>query len=157
MDKTITTAFLVVAGVISAVTLINAVYPAIVQGGDAITNAERRIGERLKSQIEIIHATQSPTYTDVALVWVKNVGALSIKAVERSDVFFGPEGNFTRIPYGSGTSYWTYEVENDTTWKPTATLKITIDLTYNLVSGQRYFVKIVLPNGISDEYYFSVQ
>ena len=151
MDKTIVTAFLVIAGVLSAIFVYNAIYPAIVQSGDAMTSMERRTDERLKSQIEIIHAAESGS--DVRM-WVKNVGALRIAAVEACDLFFGPEGNFSRIPFGTGNPHWEYAVENDTEWNPTATLRITI-VGYSPLASGRYFAKMVLPNGVSDDFFFS--
>ena len=155
MDKTIVTAFMIIAGVISVVLVFNTIYPAVTQSGDALVGRGRRIDERLQSQIEIVHAVPYGDITKVVYVWVKNVGTLSIRAIEQCDVFFGPEGDFSRIPYSQGASHWTYEVENGTDWDPTATLKITIDYKENLADNERYFVKVVLPNGVSDEYYFS--
>ena len=153
MDKALTTTFMVLASVVCAVLVFNAIYPAVVRSSDAMTNMTLRVDDRLKSQIEIIHAT-GDAVSDEAYVWVKNVGSLRIAAVERCDVFFGPEGDFARIHYGSGDSHWTYEVENDDEWRPTATLKITI---FDTVSADtRYFVKVAIPNGVSDEDYFSV-
>jgi hypothetical protein len=149
VDKTIVTALLVMAGVISAVFVFNSIYPAIVQSNDAMTSMERRMDERLKSQVSIIHATGSGGNT---LVWVKNVGSLRIAPVEACDVFFGPEGNFARIPYGAAAGQWQYMVENGTEWNPTATVKITINS--DLAPGTRYFFKIVLPNGVADEDFF---
>ncbi len=140
MDKTIVTALLVMAGVISAVFVFNSIYPAIVQSGDAMTSMERRMDDRLKSHIQIIHAAKSGSTT---LVWVKNVGSLRIAPVEACDIFFGAEGNFVRIPYGA----------DDGQWPPSATVKITIKTAAS--PGVRYFIKVVLVNGVSDEYYFS--
>jgi len=154
LDKTIITAFLIVAGVVSAVVLFNAVYPAVVQGGEAMAKMEGRISERLQSQIEIIHATAAGNN---AYVWVKNIGSLRLIAFDTCDVFFGLEGEFSRIPQGvgAGTIYWTGELENSDRWDPTTTLKITVvDQSGSLPAG-RYFVKVVIPNGISDEYFFS--
>lgn len=151
MDKTIVTALLVIAGVISAVFVYNSIYPAVVQSSDAMTSMERRMDERLKSQVEIVHAAKSGAQV---LVWAKNVGSMRVIGVESCDVFFGPEGAFSRIPYGVGTPHWEYVVENGTEWTPTATVKITI-VDYSPLSSGRYFVKVVLPNGVSDEYYFS--
>jgi hypothetical protein len=103
LDKVITTALLIIAGVVVAVMLYNVVYPAVIQSGEALTRRQRRIDE-----------------------------------------------HFSRISYGD----WTYAIENDTEWKPAATLGITItgDL---LVADTTYFVKVGLPNGVSDDYYFS--
>jgi len=155
LDKTIITALLLIAGIVSVLVVFNAIYPAVVQSSDAMVNMERRIDERFKSQIEIVHAVAYGVSTKTVYVWVKNVGTTSIRAVNRCDIFFGPEGDFSRIPYNSGTSHWTYAVENDTDWKPTATIKITIDYKDYLVDGERYYIKVVLPNGISDDYYFT--
>jgi len=155
LDKTIVTALMIIAGVVSVVLVFNTIYPALIQSGNAIVGRGRNIDERLQSQIEIVHAVAYGDVTKVVYVWVKNVGSLSIGAVDQCDVFFGPEGNFTRLPYDQGASHWTYTVENGTGWVPTATVKITIDYQDFLVDGQRYFVKVVLPNGVSDEYYFS--
>ncbi len=151
MDKTIVTALLVIAGVISAVFVFNSIYPAIVQSSDAMTSMERRMDERLKSGIQIIHASKSGSTT---LVWVKNVGSLRAAPVEMCDIFFGPEGNFVRIPYGTGAGEWQYTLEGAAAeWTPSATVKITIKTA--LTPGVRYFIKIVLVNGVSDESYFS--
>jgi flagellar protein FlaG len=155
LDKTIITALLLIAGLITAVVLFNAIYPAVVESSDAMNLRQKKIEERFSSQIEIIHVTGDGTYSDVALAWVKNIGSSRIAAVENCDVFFGPEGNFARIPFGTGDPGWTYVVENDDEWNSTATVKLTINVDYNLVSGEVYFIKVVTPNGISDEYFFS--
>jgi hypothetical protein len=146
------TALLIIAGVISAIAVFNAILPAVTQSGEAMNSMERRIDERMQSQVEIIHATRSG---NTALIWVKNVGSLKIAPPEDCDLFFGPDGNYARIPYSAGLTHWTYLIENDTEWRQGATLKITV--SYDVVSqpGQptngTYFIKIVLPNGISAE------
>jgi archaellum component FlaF (FlaF/FlaG flagellin family) len=159
LDKILVTIFMTIAGVVSAVLVFNAIYPTAVESGAAMTGMERRIDERLKSQIEIIHATGKSTNSDVS-VWVKNIGSLRVTGVERCDVFFGLEGSFGRIPYGNGEGppYWEYELENnDTEWNPSATLKILIRYGGTYPSAGRHFLKVVLPNGISDEYYFHIE
>lgn len=155
MDKIVVTSLLIIAGVVTAVILYNSVYPAITASGDALAQRQRQIGHRLQSQIEIIHAAPWGTSSDVAWVWVKNVGSQRITPIESCDVFFGPEGNFSRLSQGAGDGQWTYEVENGTDWDPTITLKITIDYTEALLDGTRYYVKVTTASGISDEYYFS--
>lgn len=156
MDKTIITSFLIIAGIVCAVIIFNALYPAVTQSSAAMVAMQGRIDDRLKSQIEIIHAVADGMVTKRALIWVKNVGSTSIRPIERCDVFFGPEGHFVHIPYNTGIApQWTYALENDDAWKPTATLRITIDVAEDLVDDTRYYVKISLPNGVSDDYYFT--
>jgi len=151
LDKTIVTALLIIAGVISAIAVFNAILPAVTQSGDAMNNMERRIDDRMQSQVEIIHATRSGT---TVLIWVKNVGNRRIAPPEACDLFFGPDGNYTRIAYSSGTPNWTYTIENDSEWRQGATLKITVHYATPPAAGT-YFVKIALPNGISAETFVS--
>ncbi|MBX3014618.1 MAG: hypothetical protein KF832_24070 [Caldilineaceae bacterium] len=170
MDKVITTTFMIIASIITSVMVFNAVFPAITRSRDALTIMRGRMDERIKSQISIIHATgeldQQAMWQDSnanemfdVFVWVKNVGDLRITAVDQMDLFFGPEGNFARIPHvsdaGGTYPYWEWTVENDTYWNPTATLKITVHYA-SILPSQRYFLKVVLPNGLSNDYYFSM-
>jgi archaellum component FlaG (FlaF/FlaG flagellin family) len=166
MDKTITTALLIVISVVVTVMMFNAVYPAIQEGSDAIVSVANRNEARLRSEVAIIHAageldsdgwwqdTNGNGQFDV-FVWVKNVGDSRITALDRADVFFGPEGNFARIPYvdyaGGNMPYWSWSVENDAEWTPTATGRITIHYTLPLTSG-RYFVKMITSGGVEDDY-----
>jgi len=158
VDKAITTALLIIAGIICTLILFNSVYPMVSRSSQAMVSMAEKIDERMKSQISIVHAANSADRKTI-YIWVKNVGSSRIVAIEESDIFFGQEGDFSRIPYidDAGGSYprWEYSLENDTEWGPGATLKITI--VYDVDPGAgTYFVKIVIPNGISDEYYFSM-
>jgi len=116
--------------------------------------ATTKVSERIESRIDIIQVGDNTTDVDV---WVKNVGTADIDSIERSDVFFGPTDNFTRVTYGGETPpYWNYQLEgNNSEWKPTVTLKITIYLASSLSPGT-YLVKVVIPNGISDQTTFGV-
>jgi len=158
VDKVITTALLIIAGIVCAVFMFNTVYPMINRSGQAMVNTADKIDERMQSRVNIVHAANTADRKTV-YVWVKNVGNLRIVSIEESDVFFGQENDFCRVPYvdDAGESYprWAYTLENDTEWKTGATVKFTI--TYNADPGAgTYFVKIVIPNGILDEYYFSM-
>ena len=158
MDKAVTTALLIIAGVICMVFVFNSVYPMINRSSQAMVSMADTIDERMKSRINIVHAANSANRSSVYL-WVKNVGSSRIVAIEESDVFFGQSDNFSRIAYvddaGGGYPRWQYTLENDTEWKTGATLKITI--TYDTDPGAAtYSAKIIIPNGISDEYFFSM-
>ncbi|HML20615.1 MAG TPA: hypothetical protein PKD09_03135 [Aggregatilinea sp.] len=169
MDKAITTAMLIVISMVMAVMLFNVAYPAIVEGGDAIVNMADQQNDRLRSQITIVHAAAEWTNGAVqdtngngvieVFVWVKNVGdtRLPYAGIERLDIFFGPQGNFKRIPHASESTtgtYWDATVVNATDWEPTATLAITIHQA-PLQAGQQ-FLKVTMPNGIDSEYFWSL-
>lgn len=152
MDKAIVTVLLVIVSVTSVVFIFNAFYPAVTRSSGALADMAGGMDDRLRSEIDIIHAV-AYTSSNEALVWVKNIGSSRIGAIDDSDIFYGPEGNFTRVPYGGGSPSWAYQLENETEWKPAATLRITI--TQPISSATTYYLKMVIPNGVSDEYYFS--
>lgn len=170
MDKAIMSTFLIIISMVMGILLFNAVYPAVVESSAAMSIMTNRADERLRSQVEIIHATGELDGTgwwqDVnsngmfdTFIWIKNIGSTRIIAVEQMDLFFGPEGNFARIPHQSQASgsypYWTWQVENANEWTPTATIRLTIHYGAPLGTG-RYFFKLTLPNGVSSENFFSM-
>lgn len=165
MDKAITTAMLIVISMILSITLFNVAYPAVIEGGDAIGSMADRTQEQMRSQIRIVHTAGELDHTGFyrdtngngqfdAFVWVKNIGDTRITALEQIDVFFGPEGNFARIPHensaGGNLPSWSWVIENAAEWTPTATLRISIRYALALTPG-RYYVKVITPNGVEDE------
>ena len=158
MDKAITTTLLILAGVVCMIFVFNSAYPMINRSSEAMVSMADKIDDRMKSRINIVHAANSADRQTI-FIWVKNVGTSRILDIGQTDVFFGLEDSFSRIPYvddaGGGYPRWAYNLENDTEWKTSVTVKITI--TYNADPGVgTYFVKIVIPIGIADEYYFSM-
>ena len=158
MDKAITTALLIVAGVVCMIFVFNSVYPMVNRSSQAMVSMAEQVDERMKSRINIVHAANSADRKSV-YVWVKNVGTQRIVEIDQSDLFFGQEDNFERIPYtgdaGGSYPHWSYGIENDTEWKTSATVNITISYDTDPGAGT-YYIKMVIPNGISDEYYFSM-
>ena len=158
MDKAITTALLIIAGVVCMIFVFNSVYPMVNSSSQAMVSMAEQVDERMKSRINIVHAANSANRTSVYL-WIKNVGTQRIVDVDASDLFFGQQDDFEHIPHSgdAGTDYprWDYSLENDTEWQTSATLKITITYTSDPGAGT-YYSKFIIPNGINDEYYFSM-
>jgi hypothetical protein len=149
---------LTVAAVAAIAAIINSMMPAISRTSASIVASSDSAGDRISTQVEIIHAAGtdgSPTIE----AWTKNVGGIAIAPLNRMDVFFGPQDNFVRVPYGGdgcAAPCWSYSLENDTVWNPTSTLHITISMPSGLVTNTTYFVKVVAPNGVSDARFFTV-
>lgn len=158
MDKAVTTALLIIAGVVCMIFVFNSVYPMINRSSQAMTSMAEQVDERMKSRINIVHAANSVDRKTI-YIWIKNIGTQLIQEIEKSDLFFGQETNFSRIPYEgeAPASYpqWTYEIENGDEWQTSATLKVTIQYSGSPGPGT-YYVKFIVPNGIYDEYYFSM-
>jgi hypothetical protein len=136
----------------------NSVYPMVNRSSQAMVSMAEQVDERMKTRINIVHAANSANRTSVYL-WAKNIGTQRIVAVEDCDLFFGQEGDFERVPYTGDAPdtypHWDFSLENDTEWQTSATLKLTITFSSDPGAGT-YFAKFILPNGIYDEYYFSM-
>jgi archaellum component FlaG (FlaF/FlaG flagellin family) len=151
VDKAVVTILLMVAGVICSLVVFNTAYPAINRGASAISSISTKVDDRVKSQVEIIETAGE---SNKIYMWVKNIGASEISGIDQSDLFLGQSGATERISYNTGIPRWEYSLENNTEWVPTATIKITITLSSE-PSGN-YYVKFVIPNGISDVHQFSI-
>jgi hypothetical protein len=139
--------------------VIAALLPAIGRSGQALVMSADVANDRLSSRIEIVQATGVVDDTQV-LAWVKNTGATTVSAVDKADVFFGPQDDFQRIPYdsdpGCTAPCWNYVVENDTDWNSTSTIKVITELTDPLAAGETYYLKVVTPNGVEDTKFFTL-
>jgi flagellar protein FlaG len=154
MSKVISTALLTIAAVIASVAMINAVMPAIGRGSSALVAANHSASERIKTDIEIVFVYGDTTNNEIVF-WVKNVGNSTIESIENSGVYLTTPTTASRIPYGSGTEYWDYIIEdNESKWSRWVTLKVTLHLTS--VSTGMHRVKLVTPRGASAEKEFSI-
>ena len=167
---------LTIAGIASLAAVFNAVFPALSRSSGAIVTSSAKIDERLRSDIEIIHAVgeldSSGAFTDSSptngvfevFIWVKNVGDTRITSIENTDIFFGRVGTFSRIPHiveveAGVYPRWSHDVEgssNDKELNPRGTLKITIDFDTDTQSQGSYDIKVTVPTGVTDEYFFSM-
>lgn len=158
MEKAIATVMLTVAGITAIIAVMNALMPAISRTNGSLVASADSVDARISTSIEIIHAAGADASPTVD-AWAKNIGSISIRPLDRVNVFFGPGESFVRVPYGGPgcvAPCWDYSLENDTVWNPAATLRLTLTLDYDLAAGTTYYVKIVAPNGISDARFFTV-
>lgn len=169
IDKIIATTLLIVGSVVAAVMVMNSVFPAIVRSGNSLARMADHVEDRIASQIKVVYATgeldenatwqdvDSDTYFDVTF-WAKNVGAVRIIGIAETDIFFGVEGDFARIPYtmdaGGAYPQWAYTIENGTEWTNAVTVRFSIHYDVTKTSDE-YFVKIIAPTGAYDDHYFS--
>ena len=155
--------------VVAAVLVINSVFPAIIRSGNSLVRMADRLDDRIASQVKVVYATgeldENATWQDVdsdsrfdVTFWVKNVGAARIIGIDATDIFFGVEGDFARIPYtthaGGAFPQWDYTLENGTDWTNAVTVRFSIHYDATKTSDE-YFVKIIAPTGAYDDHYFS--
>ena len=158
-----------IAAVVVAIAMLNAFYPAISRSSGALVQSSASLDDRIKSQVEIVHATgeldKNGAWQDTnsngdfdMFLWVKNVGNSRILAIDQMDLFFGKTGDFARIPhetYASGAyPSWSYSLANGTEWLNAVTAKL--DIHYESAqTSTTYTIKVVTPSGAYDEHQFS--
>lgn len=164
---------LTIAGIAASAAIFNAIFPAIGRSTSAIVQAGANVDDRLKSDVEIVHAVgelnSSGAFADTnansrfeVFVWAKNTGTTRVLDISSTDVFIGQPGSFVRIPHeieleAGVYPRWSYSLTGGATeWGPKVTLQITIDFDSDTQSAGNYDVKVTLPNGVADEHFFSM-
>ena len=154
------------AAVVAAVMVINTMIPVLGSSGSSVLSSSGAAAEQIKTDVEIIavHSVTSSGTSTISL-WIKNVGAVEVLAIDLSDVFV-QEGNttFARYSYDPGAAEaltageWTYEIQDAaTSWIPRATIKVTIEFSGEMgVASRDYIVQFTTNNGIIDEETFSL-
>jgi len=107
------------------------------------------------TSIKTIYATNTSS-TDIK-VWVKNIGANQIAPIDKIDVYFGKLNYAQRITYnGDSSPSWTFTNSNGNVWQSKDTIQITITYDNALQKNINYVLRISTPNGVSDDYIFSI-
>ncbi len=103
------------------------------------------------TNIKIVYANVN---NDTIRIYVKNIGVNAIADLDSVDLYFGELNALSRIPYDSNTTpKWVYA--DNSIWDPKKTKELVVTLNGSLQTGKTYMIKIVLHNGVTDEYIFS--
>lgn len=121
-----------------------------------ITQSSARDKDITLTKIKILYASNSSS--NEFSVWVKNVGSTDIAPLDRIDVYFGKVGSARHIAYNSSSSpSWSLKgISSTSPWHTMDTLQIDISNDSTLEPDTTYFIRFVTPNGISDDYVFSI-
>ncbi len=149
VSEGITTAILVVAGIVIAAMIVSTVVSQYYVVDSTVRGASRSLEDRLKTRVEIVHGALDGVHF---IVFAKNTGkrAIAVKEIESMDVYFGKQ---CETLYRLGTGYWTWSYEEfsaDGVWSIGETLILRIR-NGTAVGPPPYCVKIVLPNGVISE------
>jgi flagellar protein FlaG len=155
-QETISTAILIIAGIIATVALVNAVYPSLFTATGSVGSVSDTASDRVKTDIRI---SMSSLQNESSLyVWVKNTGSTEIPAgrLDYTDVYFGDAGSMARAETAGAASFrWSYvldDTDGDGNWGPGETLQVLVSETgsSHLTPGT-HIVKLVLYNSASVE------
>jgi archaeal flagellar protein FlaG len=106
------------------------------------------------TNIKIVYVNANAD-NNIVKAYVKNIGINPIVSLDSVDVYFGELNSLSKIPYNTTSApKWIYS-DSSNTWNPKQTRELVITLDYNLQANKTYMLKVVLHNGIADEYIFS--
>lgn len=148
-------AILIIASVIVAGSVAGIVMSKVGVFESTVTSTSNAQKDKMLTKVSIVYASNSTD--DIANIYVKNVGKTPIVSLNRTDVYFGPVGSTIRYGYSTGGAddTWQFSPSLQSTWQEMETLQI--NLTENsLAKGTTYSIRIVTPNGVSDDYVFSI-
>ena len=119
----------------------------------ATTNSQKDI---ILTKVQIVYATN--TTTSNINVWVKNIGDNPVVNSNQTDVYFGQINQVKNIPRNPNKlqNTWTWDAPlPQPIWNKAETHSINItDST--IKRGVTYQVTVITPNGVSDEFIFSL-
>lgn len=158
-SEAFTTAMFLIAAIIAAGVLINAVFPVIYTLAGTISSSSHTVDERLSNDVKIV-TTYASGGTKDAEIWLKNVGTarISLSDIGKADVFLGAPGNFIRLglvvsPPDTLENQWTYAIlegtQKNNYWDPGETLYIRAHSGRIPGEGEVVYVQFVLSTGLS--------
>ncbi|WP_332449531.1 flagellin [Methanoculleus sp.] len=157
-SETFTTAMFLIAAIISAGVLVNAVFPVVYTLAGTISSSSHKVDERLSTDVKIV-TTYASADRDNARIWLKNVGTgrIADAEVRKADVFLGAQGDFVRLtwkekePETLMNGEWTHEILEDANnyWDPGETLYIEGKTQKIPARGEVVYFQFVLPTGLS--------
>ncbi|WP_292407986.1 MULTISPECIES: flagellin [unclassified Methanoculleus] len=156
-SEAIGTAMFLIAAVISAGVLINAIIPVVYTISGTIASSSHTVDERLSTDVRIV-TTYASAKNETAEIWIKNVGTNRIVSseIQLVDVFLGGRGDFVRLTPTTSSepdwNEWTYailEVTPNNHWDPGETLHISAKTEKIPDKEGVVYFQFVLPTGLS--------
>lgn len=106
------------------------------------------------TNIKIVYVNANANNNTVK-AYVKNIGINPIVSLDSVDIYFGELNSLSKIPYNAANApKWVYS-DSSNIWNPKQTRELVITLDNALQGNKTYMLKVVLYNGVTDEYIFS--
>lgn len=155
-----TEVILAIVSIVVASTIASVYISNMNQAADLQKLQLAKLKEEIEYNCKIVFAYSSKSSDNVRL-WVKNTGAKQMppQLVKHSEILLISSNNVKYLLQGYSPPSWAYsllnDLDNDGRWDPSETIEITLSLDEGLIEGD-YTVKLILFNGRTCEYIFSV-
>ena len=151
-------AILIISSVIVAGAIAGVVLSQIGVFESSITETTEAQQDKKKKKIDIVYGTGTVAMaTPEASIFVKNTGSNPLVDNTKFDVYFGPIGSVKRYSYqvGGGDDTWEFVPAAPSVWQQKETYQINVTES-DLATSTTYEVQITTPNGVSDDFIFSI-
>ncbi|MEM0005392.1 MAG: hypothetical protein QXV81_03070 [Ignisphaera sp.] len=156
-SEAVSTAILIVAGVIVATAIVSAIYSQASLMSSAVRIASRISEDRIRTEVRIVHvAVNSSVDGGYLLIFIKNIGSRGIaqEEISKSDIYIGSETCSSMYLYSPEPTQnrWSFTIvdsNGDNVWSPGETLIVRV---FNSTAIKPPIcTRIVLPNGVGHE------
>jgi len=151
-------AILIIASVIVAGSIAGIVLSQIGVFESTITQTTESQQDKLLTKIDIVYGSGTVGMSiPEASLYVKNTGTNTIVDNTNLDVYFGEIGSAKRYAYqvAGGDDTWEFVGGAPSIWQKSETYQINVTES-DLSTSTTYEVQITTPNGISDDFIFSL-
>ena len=153
-------AILIIASVVIATSIAGVVMNQVGVFESTFTATTESQKDIILTDIKIVYVSGSDPANYVN-AWIKNVGVNPIVNNNKTDVYFGPIGQVKNYPHNAvggvpteDTWRWNSPLPQPT-WQISNTHSINIT-DAQITTGVTYQLTVTTPNGVSDEYIFSL-
>ncbi len=151
-------AILIIASVIVAGSIAGLVLSQIGVFESTITQTTESQQDKLLTKIDIVYGSGTVGMSiPEASIYVKNTGSNPIVDNTNLDVYLGEIGSAKRYSYqvAGGDDTWEFVAGAPSVWQQRETYQINVTES-DLSTSTTYEVQITTPNGISDDFIFSL-
>ena len=150
-------AILIIASVVIATSIAGVVMNQVGVFDSTFTATTESQKDIILTDVKIVYASGNDVGNYVN-VWIKNVGVNPIVNANNTDVYFGQIGQVINYPHNKIKTEDTWRWNSplpEPTWQITNTHSINIT-DAQITTGVTYQLTVTTPNGVSDEYIFSL-
>jgi len=149
-------AILIIASVVIATSIAGVVMNQVGVFQSTFTSTTENQKDIILTKVKIVYA--SGTAGSYVNVWVKNIGVNPVVNANNTDVYFGQINQVTNYAHDKNKLEDTWRWDGplpEPVWQISDTHSINIT-DIDITTGVTYQVTVTTPNGVSDEYIFSL-
>ena len=151
-------AILIIASVVIATAIAGVVMNQVGVFQSTFTATTESQKDIILTKVKIVYATGKTGAGSFVNVWVKNIGVNTVVNANNTDVYFGEINQVKNYPHNKNKLEDTWRWDSplpEPYWQISDTHSINIT-DANIQTGVTYQVTVTTPNGVSDEYIFSL-